>query len=505
MIVCASCLTHNADGSTSCSGCGADLTGDGGISIASPALDDGEELPTLDLDLDLGARDASSAVPPIPTLDLEPEPSAQDVEGPSPQNDKTGSRPAPPIPHVAQPTATGPAAPSGGDGADLVAPPPGQGAPAVSPQQRGVLPSAARAADTSPPFVAVPPRVATGDDGSVPNPRPAPEVRSDSTPDRPRQRAVSPDEVSDEPGPDAANVQGIGGSPPPSRPVSWAVKRAPRPGELVCGVCQEPNHHERRFCLECGAILPAFRGDPLEAPDLQPPPDNWWRKLTGTTAHGGVDKRTQAQIERDLGQAGSEYSAARTLQTRLAVAAVAVAVVAGLVAVMANRERIFGRDGEAAPLAGLDPTGSADDLPTHSRDGAFDGVDSTAYGLRFTRDGEPDADGIVAVADGSSFTVNLGAPTRVRAVVLNTGFANDQLDLDPALFARVRSVTLVDLGPEPLVAPLRNVAGRQWIDVPPSAEPVDSFVVQLEAVHDPGWDTYDVAAFVEVEVIPADG
>jgi ribosomal protein L40E len=46
-------------------------------------------------------------------------------------------------------------------------------------------------------------------------------------------------------------------------------RRTPRPGDLICGQCGEPNPPTRKFCARCGSAL-------VEAAIV---PQKWWRKL----------------------------------------------------------------------------------------------------------------------------------------------------------------------------------------------------------------------------------
>lgn len=62
-------------------------------------------------------------------------------------------------------------------------------------------------------------------------------------------------------------------APPPVRhraaPVDAGQRRAPAPGDLICGQCGEGNVSTRRFCRRCGASL-------ADTTPVRPP---WWRRL----------------------------------------------------------------------------------------------------------------------------------------------------------------------------------------------------------------------------------
>ena len=96
-------------------------------------------------------------------------------------------------------------------------------------------------------------------------------------------------------------------------PTKPPPKREIRPGDLICGQCQEGNDPDRRFCRRCGASLIAAE----EA--VAPPPVPWWKRLFVRRP------KVVAAGERPMRRGGS---GGRDLRSRLRPATRVIAVVA---------------------------------------------------------------------------------------------------------------------------------------------------------------------------------
>jgi hypothetical protein len=144
------------------------------------------------------------------------------------------------------------------------------------------------------------PAVVTGPPTRPPSPEQAPPTRppTPTPPDRPPGRppgqtpvARRPDDVTAAP----QRKRPVPTKPPPKREV--------RPGDLICGQCEEGNDPDRRFCRRCGASL-------IEAKEaIAPPPIPWWKRLFIR------QPKVVAAGERPMRRGGS--GGARDLRSRL--------------------------------------------------------------------------------------------------------------------------------------------------------------------------------------------
>lgn len=473
MIYCRRCMTKNDDGADNCSVCGAELNGADGVRI--------EEPPVLD---ELG--DIPGYAPPTATPGAGSSPETDDHQGAAALAARPGPDPPPP-------------------------PPAGDAEPdAPRPARRGVVPATNDATTDRVPFIVLPDRndVRIAGDAKAANAAGEADGTSSTAAhadgggpqDRAGHRAVRPDEVAPEAGPDDANVGVATEGGDETEEVREWPRRSPVDGEVACSRCREPNPETRRFCLECGTTLPAFDGWTPPPPDPVPPPDNWWRKLTRTTAHGDVDRRTQRQIEKDLGQAGSAYSAGRTLETRLAVVAAVAVGLAALVAAAVVLSDVLTMPADAEPALGITPVDPSLAYERHPPTAALDGNPETGFAIGIEPVGEAAA-GIQEISNGSRFTVELPPGTLVEEVQVDVGFPNDAAELDPGLYARAQRIRIYNFG-DPLDYDLDDRAGPQRLEIPAGRrQQVTGFGIEVLAVHDRDWEIYDLALFVEIGVV----
>jgi hypothetical protein len=179
-----------------------------------------------------------------------------------------------------------------------------------------------------------------------------------------------------------------------------------------------------------------------------------------------------------------------------AVAAIAVAVVA--VAVFID----FVSPVPAAVAADyVVPGDPSRFLERHPPEDALDGNPATGFGIRIDRVGSA-VDGAQAVAD-TRFSVELAESVVVEQIMVDVGFSNDAFQLDPALYLRARRLRIYGFG-DPLEYQVDDEAGPQFLTVPGGQrDAVSGFEVEVLSVHDRIWDTYDVAMFIELAVVPA--
>ena len=135
----------------------------------------------------------------------------------------------------------------------------------------------------------------------APAPTAAPAGRPPGRPPGQTPVARRPDDVT----PVSQRKRPVPAKPPPRREV--------RPGDLICGQCQEGNDPDRRFCRRCGESL-------VEAKEaVAPPPVPWWKRLF-------VGKpEVVAAGERPMRRGGSS---GRDLRSRLRQATRVIALVA---------------------------------------------------------------------------------------------------------------------------------------------------------------------------------
>lgn len=186
-----------------------------------------------------------------------------------------------------------------------------------------------------------------------------PEVPPQSVPTRP---------VPGQPGAVQPAEQKTAGPPRPR----LTERRAPRPGDLICGQCGEPNPPTRRFCARCGSAL-------VEAAVV---PRKWWRRLLPARkppAAGTRPTRHSGAVRRRVG---------RVLRWSLVVALLTAVGAYGLVpsfrglvdtraaAVVQDVKGVFATD-----LTPVRPTGitATAESPGHPPDLAFDNATNTFW------------------------------------------------------------------------------------------------------------------------------
>ena len=154
------------------------------------------------------------------------------------------------------------------------------------------------------------PAVVTGPAARPPTPEQVPPARipDPPPPDRPPGRPPGQTPVARRP--DDVTSASQRKRPVPTKP---PPKREIRPGDLICGQCQEGNDPDRRFCRRCGASLIAAE----EA--VAPPPVPWWKRLFIRRP------KVVAAGERPMRRGGS---GGRDLRSRLRQATRVIAVVA---------------------------------------------------------------------------------------------------------------------------------------------------------------------------------
>jgi hypothetical protein len=151
----------------------------------------------------------------------------------------------------------------------------------------------------------------TSPEQAPPTPPPTP-----TSPGRPPGRPLGPTPVARRP--DDVTAVSQRKRPVPTKP---PPKREVRPGDLICGQCEEGNDPDRRFCRRCGASL-------IEAKEaVAPPPIPWWKRLFIR------QPKVVAAGERPMRRGGS--GGARDLRSRLRQATRVTAIVAAVLVAIA--------------------------------------------------------------------------------------------------------------------------------------------------------------------------
>jgi hypothetical protein len=239
----------------------------------------------------------------------------------------------------------------------------------------------------------------------APTPTAAPAGRPPGRPPGQTPVARRPDDVT----PVSQRKRPVPTKPPPRREV--------RPGDLICGQCQEGNDPDRRFCRRCGESL-------IEAKEaVAPPPVPWWKRLFIR------QPKVVAAGERPMRRGGS---GARDLRSRLRQATRVTAVVAAALVAIAYvgpwrstvndkvrdvfrgaREKVIPKLNEIPP-ATVDASSS---LPDHKPAAAVDRVTNTYWA-----EGAP-GDGV-----GQHLVVTFARPIHLGKIGFSLGASTKEGD-----------------------------------------------------------------------------
>ena len=255
-------------------------------------------------------------------------------------------------------------------------------------------------------------------------PSPAPET------DRPRRWTVAatrPKQVAD---PSPVGVQSTAAEPiatgieddpgatnrppPPVKPSPKPVKRALRPGELICGRCGAGNPPERNFCRDCGNTL-------AEAEVVPPLP--WWRRLFARSPKPAPKAGDRRGREGPSGSKGKARARLRRLPA-IGAALMAIALVAGSFMPGSNPIKSVKKDLTAKVRSMFTPEFEQVfpiSATATSSDGAatpdlvIDGAKNTWW-----------AEGVEGLGVGETITITFSNPTDLAKVGVTPGTTREQ-------------------------------------------------------------------------------